>query len=254
MFDSGSVRTVSGHKGDLVEWKTNRKSTHQAYANFLIPALAWTSRSRTGKGETTAAPNTLWPLKVGNSANIQFKQVITKKDDSKPPATIDRNWFCKVENTARISVMAGTFDTYQIACSRNSSTSGRWRATRTYYYAPEIGHYVLREDQHKHKGNSRKELVSYGFNSNYLAKNDQKRLIQSLNRTLSRNKDGEASTWSSKSKKVTAMLVPTDSYRNPKGKSCREYQSIYNVNGRIGRPNTRTMCKSSNKSSWTRVN
>ncbi|OQX46735.1 MAG: hypothetical protein B0D85_03140 [Candidatus Sedimenticola endophacoides] len=248
MFDSGAVYTVTGHDQGLVLWESNFQSTHRAHRNFVIPDLSWTNRTGSSEGRTTAIPTALWPLKVGNTATIPFSQVVQFNDGSKPPLTIERNWQCSVVDTARISVTAGTFDTFKIECTRNSPISGRWRATRTFYYAPEVGYYVLREDQHRYDGNSKKQLLTYGFNSAYLTEEEKQALRGTLNRALTDNPRGEADTWSSASGKVTAMLVPTDTL----GNACREYRSIYNVNGRIGRPNTRTMCSDGPVGTWTR--
>ncbi|MEJ1401723.1 MAG: hypothetical protein RPU41_13545, partial [Candidatus Sedimenticola sp. (ex Thyasira tokunagai)] len=253
MFDKGIVNTVQSKSGNIVEWKNNYNITRRALSNFVIPDLAWTNRTRKSKGETTAHPGTLWPLKVGNRAVIPFNQVITNHDGS-DPMTLTRDWECAVAETATISVMAGTFDTYQIICKRFSETSGRLRATRTFYYAPSIGHYVLKEDDYRSNPDKRQELVAYGFNSTYLPKREQGELINTLDKTLNRNPDGIASTWTTKSGKVTAMLVPTTSYRSDEGSSCREYKSIYNIGGRIGTSNLRNVCKKQGKNSWIRAN
>lgn len=52
----------------------------------------------------------------------------------------------------RVTVAAGTFDTYRVMCFRAGQL-------RTYFYAPAIGMYVLRVTTGKDAG--RKELVSY---------------------------------------------------------------------------------------------
>ncbi|MES9961932.1 MAG: hypothetical protein ABW116_00170 [Candidatus Sedimenticola sp. 20ELBAFRAG] len=249
VFNNETVHTVSEREKELVVWKTNTGLTKTALTNFLIPDLAWQSKSRSSKGSTTAPHNALWPLKTGNRASVPFQQTITKSDDS-APTEITRNWKCEVEGTERTSIQAGTFDTYRISCLRNSPSSGRFRARKTYYYAPSVGHYILVEEQHKYRGNKRKELSAYGFNTTYLSSRDERDLKRLLQKTLDKNPDGKAGSWTSRNGLVTAMLVPVSSYRSPTGQSCRKYRSIYSVGGRIGHKHERNLCKDRNKGLW----
>ncbi|OOZ36826.1 hypothetical protein [Solemya velesiana gill symbiont] len=250
VFNNERIYTVTGKERDMVTWKTNTGLTKTTPANFLIPDLKWFRKSRSSEGHTSVPYDTLWPLKTGNTADIPFQQTITKNDGSEPKVLI-RNWRCVVEGTERVSVPAGTFDTYRTVCSRNSPNSGRFRASKTYYYAPKIGHYVLIEEQHKYKDSKRKELTGYGFDSNYLAGRDQKSLKRALQNTLNKNRDGAAHSWTSRNGLVTAMLVPVETYKTRAGQKCRKYRSISNAAGRIGTQRERQMCKDRRSGLWT---
>ncbi|MET0094758.1 MAG: hypothetical protein ABW120_14555 [Sedimenticola sp.] len=250
IFNNKTMYTVTGKKKGMITWETNTGLTKVNTSNFLIPDLKWHRKSRSSEGHTPAPHDIMWPLKTGNRAEIHFQQTITKTDGSEP-TVITRDWRCEVEGTERITVQAGTFDTYRTLCTRNSPTSGRFRASKTYYYAPTVGHYVLIEELHKYKPKKRKELTAYGFNSTYLPSRDEKTLKRKLQSVLNKHSDGAAGSWTSRNGQVTAMLVPFNSHKLPSGQKCREYRSIYSAGGRIGNKHERRMCKDRKNGLWT---
>ena len=87
--------------------------------------------------------------------------------------------------------------------------------------------------------------------STVLPPGEQRQLNQTLQDALAKNKDGQASFWKSPSGPVSAMLVPFRSFKDPKGTSCREYRSIYSVNGRVAQ-HTREVCRQPD-GQWQRV-
>ncbi|MGD9332753.1 MAG: hypothetical protein PVJ53_15680 [Desulfobacterales bacterium] len=250
VFDDGTSVLVTSVSDGMVTWKHHNGATSKGYPNFIIPDLTWSSNNRSSMGRTTAPPDLLWPLSVGKQARFDFAQTITHKD-GRAPEQIDRNWTCTVEGTAQVTVPAGKFDTVVVACNRFSTTSGSWRATRRFYYAPEIGHYVIREDRHRRRADTRRELVAYGFNSTVLPKKDQIKLNQTLQSTLSKNRDGRVAFWRSTSGDIAAMLIPVTSYAGSGSQACREYRSVYSVRGRI-REHARDVCRQAD-GSWQRV-
>lgn len=250
VYDDGTAALVTAVSDGMVNWKHHNGANSKGYPNFLIPDLTWTSANRSSQGRTAASPDLLWPLAPGKRGEFTFDQTVTNKDGS-PPDQIARRWSCTVEGAARVRVPAGQFDTVVIDCSRYSATNGSWRATRRFYYAPAIGHYVIREDQHRSRPDTRRELVSYGFNSTVLPRQEQAKLNQALQSALTKNKDGRAAFWRSQSGNLSAMLVPLRSFEDTKGTPCREYRSIYSVNGRVGQ-HTREVCRQPD-GYWERV-
>ena len=251
VYDDGTSALVTAVSDGQVTWKHHNGATSKGYPNFIIPDLTWDSANRSSIGQTSAPPDLLWPPSPGKRGAFTFDQTITNKDGS-PPDQVSRRWTCAVEGTAQMTVPAGQFDTVVIACSRYSTTSGSWRATRRFYYAPEIGHYVVREDKHRRSPDTRRELVAYGFNSTMLPQQEQVKLNQTLQTALTKNRDGRAAFWRSPSGNLAAMLVPFRSFTDQKGTSCREYRSIYSVNGRIGQ-HTREVCRQPD-GHWQRKN
>ncbi len=250
VYDDGTSVLVTSVSGGMVTWKHHNGATSNGYPNFIIPDLTWSTANRSSVGRTGARPDLLWPPTAGKREQFAFTQTITH-NDGRAPEQIDRNWTCTVEGTTRVAVPAGEFNTIVFACSRLSTTSGAWRATRRFYYAPELGHYVVREDRHRRRANTRRELVDYGFNSTVLPQRDQIKLNQTLQSALSKNRDGRASFWRSKSGDISAMLVPVTSYNRSGNQSCREYRSVYSVRGRI-RAHGRDVCRQTD-GSWQRI-
>jgi hypothetical protein len=232
---------VTEVSGEWITWQYNNGTVSKRYRNFIIPALNWTNAKKQSKAKTTANADLLWPLAVGNKGQYNFRQIISKHDGT-DATWLSRSWNCAVEGTKRVSLTAGTFDTYVITCRRYSDTSYKWRATRRFYYAPDLGHYVIREDKYRGRSEKKRELVSYGFNSTVLPKQDQIELIKTLQKALSNNADGMGSSWISRSGELSAVLTPTSSFTGRNGNECRDYHSEYRVNGRV-RKNFRKVCK-----------
>jgi surface antigen len=263
VYDDGTSVLVTGVAQGLVSWKHHNGSVSQGYPNFVIPALSWRSATHSSQGTTAAPPDFLWPLAAGNQGRFTFHQTLSTVDGA-PPEQSSRNWVCAVEGTSRVNVPAGEFDTVVIACKGYARAEGAGGVTgflerveeffgvvRLFYYAPELGHYVLREDRQMGLPKSRRALVSNSFNSTLLPENDQRRLNDTLQAALSKNLDGVATHWVSRSGTVSAMLVPYRSFRGEKGQLCREYRSTYNVKGRIGQ-HTREVCRQPD-GRWQRV-
>ncbi len=249
-FDDGRTAVVTAVSNDRVVWRYNNGATSTGYRNFILPALSWKRNGSRGKATANARADMLWPLATGNRGQYQSRQVITGEDRAES-TQLSRQWYCSVEGTQRVSVPAGSFDTYVIACERYSSTSHSWRATRRYYYAPDIGHYVIREDHSRSRPSRIRQLVAYGFNSTFLPKQDQLSLNRMLQKTLSNNPDGVSSTWTSQPGEITAKLVPINSYAGPNGSQCRDYYSLYSFKGRVYK-NERSVCRQP-EGRWQRV-
>jgi len=250
VFDDGTAAVVTGVSREEVTWRYQNGAISTRYRNFILPALSWTSANSRSQTTLTAQPDMLWPLTTGNRSQYESYQVISRNDRIES-TELSRKWECGVEGTERVSVPAGTFDTYVVACKRYSTNSNSWRATHKYYYAPELGHYVIRDDSFRSRSDRTRRLVAYGFNSTFLPEQEQINLNRRLQDALSRNPDGIASTWKSKPGDITAMLVPVNSYTGSDGADCRDYYSIYSVKGRV-RKNVRSVCKQP-EGRWQRV-
>lgn len=169
-FDDGRRETVLSANGEVLRWRKNRFSTAFAYRNFLIPVISWETRSRKSSSRVTARPRMLWPLRVGNDQRFEITQVVVAKGGArfkggKTRTEFKRSWRCVVERTERLTVPAGTFDTYRISCFRYRPGTAIWRQTRIYHYAPKIGHFVSREDVYAARPSRRIRLTKAGYSS-----------------------------------------------------------------------------------------
>lgn len=240
-YDDKRTDTVIAAKGDLVTWRSDRGIINRQSHDFLLPPVSWQTRTRRSRAKITANTGTLWPLKIGNKVRFDVSRVISGNDGS-PIRELSQSWQCVVEGTERLTVAAGSFDTYKIPCFRYTANTSNWRQTRTYYYAPEIGHYVVREDIHINRPSKRRELVSIGFNSRVLAKSDQTSLIRTFRDTMNKNRDYAGRAWKSADGKISATLTPKRTFRNVRGTTCRDYTSAYHL-GVQTRTNNKRACK-----------
>ncbi|HEC90068.1 MAG TPA: hypothetical protein ENI55_00220 [Alphaproteobacteria bacterium] len=264
-YDDGRTDVVIAKRGDKVIWRTGNGVIQKGYRNFLIPFFEWQNRTSRSRSQITAKPNMLWPLATGKEQSFEVKQTVTS-NDGLTSNEFEQSWQCVVEGTEKITVPAGTFDTYRISCFRYIAGTSFWRQTRTYNYAPAIGHYVMREDIYASLPSRRRELVSAGFSSTALNAADQNSLIATFQAAMTNNKDGTGSPWRSAGGKLTAMLTPTRTYQEriqiplaqgavnrnrarnnaPQMRfitaTCRDYVSAYRVKNRI-RQNNRKVCR-----------
>ena len=72
-FSDGRRETVIHVQGKKVTWLNNRGNKITRYHNFLVPPLAWETRTRKSSAETNATPEMLWPLVVGKNQKFEFR-------------------------------------------------------------------------------------------------------------------------------------------------------------------------------------
>lgn len=249
-YDNGLSRIVTDGSNGMVSWKYANGSASSGFANFLVPQLTWEAPGSRGTSTTNAAADFLWPLKFGNFGRFDITQTIHKIDGG-VPETLGRRWECSVEGTERVSVPAGDFDSYIVSCNRYSSDGGEWRGRHTYFYSPDIRHYVKLEKRYAGGSARIEQLKGYGFNSEYLPEKEQNELKKQLYRTLADGKQGISSSWANSDRTISAMLIPYQTFSGAGGQPCREYKSIYNVEGRVYH-HTRKACQSAD-GSWQRI-
>ena len=120
--------------------------------DFMAQYLEWTNcgrRRSNGRGSIEMVEGKIWPLKVGNTWTYNHEG----STDS------GRSWSgqrsCEVTDQVRVSVPAGSFDTYRVDCESEY-------VKREYYISPVAKMNVLYKWEHKTKlRDFQRELVSY---------------------------------------------------------------------------------------------
>jgi peptidoglycan hydrolase-like protein with peptidoglycan-binding domain/surface antigen len=131
IYTDGQIETVLSMSERRVQWQDARGQHWSADPDFTVPA------TRPGQ---VAAIGLLrpfsWPLRVGATASytVETAPTVTDRDGVE-------HWQCAVESREQTSVAAGTFDSYKIVCQLDGAPVGATQS-RTWYYAPAIGHYV----------------------------------------------------------------------------------------------------------------
>ena len=124
IYTDGAIETVVSVTEDRVKWKNAVGSSWSSAPDFTLPT------QQSDNGTITVNRPLAWPLEVGATSTY------SENPDHKPEL-----WQCTVKGREQTSVVAGTFDTYKIVCQLDTGTSDRTQS-RTWYFAPAVGHYV----------------------------------------------------------------------------------------------------------------
>ena len=155
-FDDGSRNEVVMVAGENVIWENEKGKWEMRYRNPALPRLRWSR----GSAIVLADPKSLWPLRPGGS--IRFNVLRETRRKNGEVAKRKRIWSCEVDESIAIQTEAGLFDAYPIICERRSrGRSDKLLRTRTFYYAPEIGHYVQYSTIDREGSTKSRKLVSY---------------------------------------------------------------------------------------------
>jgi len=227
-FDDGVNETVLAQDGEVLTWRTDTGVVRTRYRNFLIPYLSWQNSTQRSKTKTDVSPTALWPLKIGNQKFFSIKQTV-EKNDGTGKREFSQDWQCVIDGTEKVTVPAGTFDTYRIPCHRYYRQF--WRQTKTYFYSPKVGHYVLYKDDSSARPSQRRRLVSYGFDSAVLPAADRRTRQTAIQQALERSKDGVGVRWQNSNGRVTGVVTPVRTIKVKGEGKCRIYKRAISAFG-----------------------
>ena len=121
--------------GPDVSWEADNGFAWTA-KNFYWPVERWRGANSEGSQDVSGDPDALFPLAVGERAAFRLQG---------RSRSVPRGWSlrgrCSVAATERITVPAGTFDTYKVVCEQGEDLDDPYRVW-TRWYAPELGHPV----------------------------------------------------------------------------------------------------------------
>lgn len=141
---------VAGITGDQIMWSATDGATWTTTADFAMPATEWSTPDN-GKGQQQASGimGALFPLEVGKTMTMQVMG-----SSAEWPQSWQLPRECAVESQQRVTVPAGSYDTYKVVCKSAERIY-------TYFYAPEIGHNVFYQNYHRDLGGRPQYLVRY---------------------------------------------------------------------------------------------
>ena len=151
-FSDGSTQTVAAVEPGRVTWRDHKGRRSKRALSFVEH---WATARNMRIVEGTGA---LWPLDVGRFDRLRVQRVGKATDGGKTRKRIQEH-ACLVMGSERITVAAGTFDSFRVECKRYSRK--RIAERRIWHYAPAINHYV-RFERITRKGGRReyRELVA----------------------------------------------------------------------------------------------
>ena len=242
VYSNGSWETVAGVSPQQITWHDHRGNVYRRFPDFTYRSNSWKTSTRQGSRQFMARSDvlfpkktTLWPLQEGNASS--FTEMVTSRNLEEPEKSYRRIWSCEVLGTERVSVMAGEFDTWKIACKRynnvQNSAKARVREVRTWNYAPEIKHYVLTERQYSNgKAAHRLELLAVLPPMNGISDLTKRRMNKAFQMALEYKKRGEPTAWSIPNTSWSGEITPTGTFRLTDGRFSRRYiQKVNNPKG-----------------------
>ena len=233
VYSNGSWETVAALSPQLVTWQDHRGNIYNRYSDFTYRAVRWKTKTREGSRRFGSfsyyfvkGDNSLWPLQKGNISS--FKEMVTSRKIGGPEKSYQVNWTCEVIGTERVAVMAGEFDTWRIDCNRYNNfqepSKARVLETRTWYYAPEIQHYVMARRQYSGRKPSRRlELLAVLPPVNKLSDAARHQMNTAFQTALEYKKRGEPAAWSLPSTSWSGQITPTKTFKLADGRYSRRY-------------------------------
>ena len=148
-YSDGRVMQVLSSQGDEVVWRGTDGGSYRADRNFVVPRLS--SSSSSYQRAVVNDADALWPLQVGKGDRLRVVRSSLAADGSRTVSPA-RTYNCRVSGTERLSVPAGSFDTFRVQCARYSSSGKRLIETKVWHYAPSLGHVVRYETIERKSG------------------------------------------------------------------------------------------------------
>ena len=240
VYSNGSWDKVVSTDGSTVNWVNHRGYTSTGPVDIVFRRNSWQSRTRSGErvfrpiiyrfGIRTPS---LWPLE--QDKKFQYLEQGAWRKQNGFYREYETFWTCRVKGTEKLSVPAGTFDTWKIECGRYSNefsavTSRPWEY-KTFYYAPAVNHWValFREfpRQAGIKKSQRKELVAVlpGLKEQDLSDQSKSVLRSQLQHALEKNRSGQKSSWESETTGVKISTTALATFRKD-GIPCRQYKQV----------------------------
>jgi hypothetical protein len=125
---------VTAIQNDQIYWIDNSGTRWITFVDPTIPPLTEIPRSGRPSLLRFFSPEkpTVFPLEVGKK--VDYTVTVSRSDQAAP---YNEQHSCEVHPPRQMTVEAGTFDAWEIVCTRNGMID-------TYYYAPKIGAVVLK--------------------------------------------------------------------------------------------------------------
>jgi hypothetical protein len=234
VYSNGTWETVLNTGQDSVTWLNHRREISSGSADFTLRRMQWETDTRRGarqfgprddlfvNGETS-----LWPLRVGNVANFNETGVWFDKKKA-VERSYSAAWSCGVKGTEHVSVLAGEFDAWKIECKRYDVSGSRSRSqireVDTWYYVPEVGHYVLMTAKYHEQNNMRRlELLAVLPPLGDLPRAARTAINRSFQQALEFKKSGESLQWKDPAADISVEITPAGTFRTPDGSFSRRY-------------------------------
>lgn len=237
VYSDGSHETVSDIQEDLISWRDEDGNFSSGKSDFTYRRYTQDSpklvRTFTPRQDVFFQKATsLWPLKSGNQAHFVENAIRILGDGTEK--MYKAHWRCHVVGKTRIKIKAGEFETWKIVgkrFSRKSRASNyRLRETKTWYYSPMFGHFVLTTSNYtsSSKAPKRKEVLAILPPFSSFSKSVKEKMVSVFQATLESNRSGQIAYWSVSDKNISGTITPSGTFQNKAGKFFRRYTMSLN--------------------------
>jgi hypothetical protein len=233
IYSDGKWESVMDTSSEVVTWRDYRNYISSGSRDFTRRRTKWETKTRKGTRQFGSRDDlvvksdlTLWPLRVGNITN--YSETGTWFDKDGASSTYRAEWSCEVPGTEQVSVMAGEFDTWKIVCKRyrlsKSKSQSNIREVTTWYFSPEVGHYVLTTSKYYYdKKSRRRELLAVLPSIDDISPEARFEMERSFQQALEFRKSGDSVPWSSQQSMISGEIIPVNTFKTADGKYCRRY-------------------------------
>jgi hypothetical protein len=239
VYSDGTWETVIKASADDVVWKNHLGYISSGSPDFTHRRTQWETATRRGTRSFSAredlfakSDTSVWPLMTGKTARFNETGSWSEKEGSEQ--TYSAQWACEVAGKEKVAVPAGSFDTWRIDCSRFSVSGSRnlsrlWE-TKSWYYSPTVGHYVLLISKHiEDPEPHRQELLAVLPPADDMPTQVQRGLESNFQQALELNPSGRSRAWSDPKAKISADTTPAGTFRGADGTFCRQYVQTINA-------------------------
>ena len=230
VYSDGEVRSVLEVSGQEVRWRSNRGATFVGHANFVVPPVSWFSSQVRGKRTLSKTENELWPGAPGQSVRFAATAMTQQGVRAENAVQADESWSCRNEGRVVVDIALGTFETRKLVCER-AAADGVSAVTRSWYYEPEIGHYVAFEEQRPGQAETRAELVAIQPASLRWPPAARAGLGWAIQHALDSAQAGEESYWRSSAVEAQVTIVPGETFALAEQRHCRRYTQVWTSDG-----------------------
>lgn len=241
IYSNGNWETVEAVQGDEVTWRNHRNRVSVGSRDFSHRRQQWETGKRQGTRLqrsrsdwfSPSSPASLWPLAIGKKA--RYIETGRWQDEEGNWRTYKAHWRSEVAGRERVRTMAGEFDTWKIVAYRYSEGSAygrppRLRDVRTWYYAPEVGHYVRYvKDYRGRKPTRRIDLVSVRPPLDDLKASVRKAIDKNFQQALEKKRSGQKLAWKLPRQAASGTTQPTATFRTAANRFCRQYVQRINL-------------------------
>ncbi len=146
VYSDSTSATVVRVENDIVVWESGDGERGATHWNFIRPGAASPFGRPRLRYDVDASADELWPLRARKTVSFSAKLLVARAGLAEDASSNAQVWRCGVEGTEPVSVAAGRFEAVRIACQTSDPIAGQ-PVERIWFYAPELGHYVRRDER-----------------------------------------------------------------------------------------------------------